>query len=493
MISLIAILILLALLLVIILLYNKTKKDNTYEFSTGISKLYLVIELIFFGLGILFLTISFTLSFDTDPDSAIGQWVLFGFGLFFGLFGILLLYMMFFEKEHILGDEIIVRRFFRKKHIKIKDVKLIQRIPRGLFFFGENQKKLFSMDAQSKGLSEFIHLLVVKSQDLNCSFILEVDGIAQASNTTLDPTNEEHREEIDKYIEIGKEYKKDYFNRLKDLKLTTAGIIVAGLLYSLSFAIVGGILMLIIIGGMTLFVAISQYKKIKARLGAELNKPDFELGQSYAHKSDVVIGNSKKKYTSQIVTASVILVLVLINAIAFFASTNPYKPKYDELTKITGKFDYAYEGYDDSDEEYIAFGFNTSIYSISTEYKTTEYRLPEFCLETFDYSLFDIDLYDEDGNYISHDMVLYVDKSEVFEEESEFDENKTKYYRIYGVEIDRKVYFDFDMCDEAYDIYNTKLIVSGVILCVLAISTIIFIALHVVKKEQAKKKEYIKI
>ena len=90
-------------------------------------------------------------------------------------------------------------------------------------------------------------------------------------------------------------------------------------------------------------------------------------------------------------------------------------------------------------------------------------------------------------------MVLYVDKSEVFEEESEFDENKTKYYRIYGVEIDRKVYFDFDMCDEAYDIYNTKLIVSGVILCVLAISTIIFIALHVVKKEQAKKKEYIKI
>ena len=487
----IAILISLVLLTILLLCNHRHKNNVYYDYSTDVNKFNLIVAWIFYAVSIIMLIISFVTSFSQNSDDVSTVWILFSFGVFFTLVSLFLLYTLFFENEHILDDEVIIRRFFRKIHIKIKDIKIINRIGKHMNFLDKKQNKIFSIDMRTRGISEFIQILIQKSKELECTFVLEVDGIAQASNTTLDPTNEDHRSEIEKYIKIGVCYKSDYDIRLNEAKITFIGLIVAVITICVGLMIDSFSIMYVIIAVVAIIFFNSHYTKIKLRYAAEMNKPDFELGQNYAHKSDVVYGGSKHKYNLQITGGIVVLVIALINAILSITSLNPYKPDYDNLEKISGTLVYASEYIDT--ESYIAFGLEDEYPNPDSEFKYTEYRLPEFCLETFNYQLFTLDMYDNYNRPIDYTVTLYVDRSEVYEDISPEDSNKTQYYNVYYVCVDEIEYLNLNMYNSAYNIYNGKNIAELVVYSLLSVASIAWTITFVVKKNQAAKRAYISL
>lgn len=487
----IAILISIILLTVILVSYKQFKEKNQFDFVTGVGIVAKIFTWFFFGLGLLMLFISTILSLNKNPDNEVAIWVLFGVGLFFDILGLILVNSICYDKEYISGYDIIVRRFFFKKIRKISDIRLIQKVSHQMLFFDVNNKRLFMVDCYTKGLDEFIHILITKSKELNCNIIIEVDGIAQSSNVTLDPTNEEHREEIEKYIKIGADYRAGYMDRLKDNKLVLIGTIIAGVVIGLGFLILEGGIFGIVLAGIVIFVATNNHKKIKVRLTAEMSKSDFELGQSYAHKSDIVIGGTKRKYSMYLGGGFAVLIFGILFMLGSVFSLNPYKPDYDELVRLEGTLEYGYEWYDD--ESYIAFGFEDKVPSKGNEYEITEYRLPEYCMSQFNNEFFNIEMFYENGKEITHKLVLYVDRSTLEEQDSEEDDRKTQYYNVYYVAVDGVEYFNFDMCETAYSTHNTKISIATGLFAAISIASIVWIVIFTKKTSDAKKKEYMSI
>lgn len=470
-------------LLFLIISKKKNIKDKGYEFSTKASKTYMVIAIIFMIIGYGCLIGSIILGI---AKVTIGEWVLFGIGTFEGILSVILLYTMMYEKEHIINDTIVIRRFFKDKVINIKDIALIRRVPAGIIFLDKEQKKLFTMDINTGGLDEFFNIVLEKNKELESSIVLEAGGYTEVSNITLDPTDEEDKEEIEKYIEIGKNYKREYDDRVKEYKFNLFAIIIYCGIILVSIFLSTLAFFVIIIGIVGCLFVPNMIKKYKQNSLNELQRSDFEVGQSCAFKASNVVGNNVRKYRYDMIVVILLFVISLIFGLGLgISGITKEKVEYDKLSSISGDLVYVYEYFDD--EDFIG---------IAIEGVDIEYRIPEYCLTNFDNSIFDLPYVDEEGNIIKYYATIYYYEEEPYKENSRFDteENKLEYYlNAYYIKVEEVEYYNETLYNQAYISYKLRMITSGVLLISASIGCACVLVLKIRKLNKEKLKEVYKL
>ena len=177
------------------------QKKKEYDLATGASKFSLAATIVFFVLGIGLFAGSILLAYFGIFD---GAWILFGLGVFFGGLALILFYIIYFCYEAIKGKTVYLFRMFgKKKEIPIKAIKNIVNQGYGLYFLDESGKRLFNIDAMSKGLDQFAHLLTVRQKD---DVTLDEEP---SFEETLQAEEKEDKKAFPKLEEYGERVRKD--------------------------------------------------------------------------------------------------------------------------------------------------------------------------------------------------------------------------------------------------------------------------------------------
>ena len=129
--------------------YKKADR-SVYELSTGPSKgLLLFAHVLYLGGA---LAIALEIPFAYLRYDQTDLWCAYAAFLLFATLGFLLLYTLYFTFEAVQGDEVYVRRLFRRKRYKIRDIRRIKNVVKfGIGFFDKNDRPLFYVAPIPKG------------------------------------------------------------------------------------------------------------------------------------------------------------------------------------------------------------------------------------------------------------------------------------------------------------------------------------------------------
>ena len=389
----------------------KKRDRSVYEVSTGPSKSILVLGHLVFLVGLLGIVLE--VPFVCLRYDKADLWCAYGIFSFFAALALLIFCLAYYFYEAVRGDEVFVHRFWRRKSFQVGDIRRIQNIAgMSVVFYGENDRRLFSVDTCMKGIGDVIALINER----------------KPSEPPAEETESESvRESRELLRKMGREYRASYEERRKKLIRRYVPIVLALLaafnvvlcLLSDAFTLIKTLPLSVAYFIVGLWSSLTSLKR-------ELKNDDFWLGNQHKYTNKRIKGASKAKFKA----IRIVCILLMVCGVVFSAMFLPFgigqEPQsYAELTPVTGKMEYWRQTYTQS--PYFAIGF----YDVPTEY-----RLSSIWVDELDASFFaEVKKGDE--------VTLYIDgsKDHAF---SMRRVSRKQWNDFYALEVNGKAYFTYD-------------------------------------------------
>ena len=339
---------------------NVTIRKKEYDLATGASKFASVATIAFFVFGIGLFAGSIPLTYFGIFE---GAWILFGLGIFFGGSALILFYNIYFCYVAIKGRTVFLFQMFgKKKEIPIKAIKSIVNQGYGFRFLDESGKSLFNIDAMTKGLEQFVHLLAVRQND-------DVPLDEEPSfEEALQAEEREEKKAFPKLEEYGERVRKDckrnpflmvnYYLIIATIVVGLAGIfLLFYLLHSYR-----AFLIVFFAGGYLIF----HLSPIISLFGFQKRK-NAELARTYGLIYPEVKGHKAMKRTS-IRAASLMTILLSIVTAGFSFPSARYRVPTN-LSSVTGQIvKVGSKRVDYTESKYIVLGGKETTYYVVPDY-----------------------------------------------------------------------------------------------------------------------------
>lgn len=283
------------------------------------------------------------------------------FGSFFGVIGLVLLFAILNQFEAIKDRTIYIRRFIKIKIIPIDEVYSVDNtLWKTLVFSNQYGDKLFSMDTFTFRRKEFFKLINERKNKFIYSDVLEIDSSykdERVFNQTL--------------VDIGKQYRKDFYKRRKRLKTF---MVLESIFLLISLFITVLVLKLNTINSPIVFIfevafsfvlviSIFAINRRLRQMQHEISKDDEWVGGKHKYENKHVIGHHRHKAKTINVFLILLSLIMLPSAIVLPVSYNEKPYKEEEMVRIDGTIEYCgllYNG-----DYVIAFEDNPIEYHIS--------------------------------------------------------------------------------------------------------------------------------
>ena len=330
---------------------------------------------IVFGLGMSSLSIYVYAVQEINEGTIPFLYVGAGAGLFFLAF--IWPFNSYFDA--IKGDKVYIRRFFKIREINIRDIRTIDSRFDGSTYITEKNGFAFSVSNRALNREEFVKTI----NERNGEKIFSLDPNSPQPLTQKDEPlviDETHEKEI--LSDIGKRYRENYnlYRKKYIIKCNLIFFIIFSILLGGSIALT--ILfrelicyMLLGICLISLLVYCYLFPKSLKDLESELKKDDAWLGYKHRYHIKLVKGTAKKRRN---INLALCLTFGLFGAFAcittWFSGIQQGYVKKENLTQISGEFEYFREFIGTSDYKY----------AIGIKGDTTEY-----CINTREYAFLD--------------------------------------------------------------------------------------------------------
>ncbi|MDL2292379.1 hypothetical protein LJC17_02185 [Acholeplasma sp. OttesenSCG-928-E16] len=129
------------------------------SFFTRVSKKINVIIIIIYSILLLIFLVLIWLNESVSDVNVIELWIMFGITIFFLLFVVLFVIQINLDYEAIIGDNVVIRNFFRKKIFKVEDIFRIEQMDFQFYFYDRSNKQLFYSSKGTLGVYDFITYL----------------------------------------------------------------------------------------------------------------------------------------------------------------------------------------------------------------------------------------------------------------------------------------------------------------------------------------------
>ena len=314
--------------------FNKVNKKR-YDVVTSSSKRLISLDIVLLALSSMAIVLGLVLILLFPKNDYII--LLPSIGAIYGFLGLILLFIILNQFEAIKDSTIYVRRFIKIKEIPIDEVYAIHTtlLWKTLAFSDKYGDKLFSMDTFTFRKKEFFLLINERKTKFICSDVLEIDS-KHKDERVLDQT----------LVDIGKEYRKNYYKRRKTLKTlmvidlvcTAVSIFLAALFLDfinspISFSIDISI-------GLTLVYGIFRINRVLRQMQHEISKDDEWVGGKHKYEDKRVIGYHKHK--AKIISFYLLFLsmIMLPSAVVLPYSYNQKPYKEEDLVSVYGTIEY---------------------------------------------------------------------------------------------------------------------------------------------------------
>ena len=284
-------------------------------------------------------------------------------GTMFGLLGSTLLSSSLIQFEAVKDRTIYVRRFIKIKKIPIDDVYSVDRALGMRYIISDKfGDKLFSMDTITYGRAKFFKTINERKTKYIISDVLEIDS-----------SFKEERVFNDVLLDIGKQYRKNYYKKRKRYKICgIVGLIVSAIVILETILIIYKLGMGIPLALNTSLIVTTVFGifNIRRRLNQmqhEISKDNEWVGAKHKYEDKRVIGHHKylaKNIAKYLLAIAIVSIPSGTFTLPIAHSHNPYKE--EELVSVYGKVDYTGILMDGS--YVIAFEDNPVEYQIDSKF-----------------------------------------------------------------------------------------------------------------------------
>lgn len=420
--------ILISLYIFITIYAKKLNEKEKYEFKTyPTKKLTILINLLFFGIGIGLILLSFVLLLIERYQK--GYLIITSVGGGFGLLALLVHYSIHVQYDAIQGGYLYYRRFTKLNTLLINEIHSIEIVGASIVIITNSGGKL-TIDSHTGGAIELFERIKTRISDLIYNYNSYIPEERK-------PNEEETRIQLEKEKEtlslLGQEYrnnyntvKKNYIISMSSLLLCISLILVLLSIYfrSIILGVISAILIVIII-----FVGIVKPLSTKKE---ELKNSDEWLGYNYRNCSKKLKGASKQRLKKNLIFVSISFIITLGIAILYLTLSSS-KPLDKEILK---EVDVQVE-YREKSKDYIHLGLKT--------YKT-EYRVASYALAYLEDSFLEEI---NPGDIIT----ILIDPKEQLKGMTA--NNRTAWAYTYGIKTNDKTYLSYDEYVEGFTKHNT--------------------------------------